>query len=509
MNSNKARTEFSLLLIFMLIITSALSQNVHAAKVKTASADNISCQTAVPEYISDTDTYTDTNESGTNNQDFSNPAENESDINDNGTDETSVCYDVPVLNTSTLNLIAGGNSYEVYLKNAVSASYELDTEGSAFVTLSNETAQSVTVTPIASGNAVLTVTATGYDLTQTVLTCQISVSKLFLSENLVEIYMNDDDHSTDVIIQGINPDAVYYGSGDIWDDSFRDDLSYSTQCSIDIGNNEVARAYFRDGEIHIIGYAKGITNVRGSIYGVSFSIKVKVYHYTLNKYTVNTYKGSAPKTLKVKGAGSEKVTWAAGNKNVADVSNHGIVTIKGIGATKINAKVNGRKLSCIVAVSSKTASRAVKNARVISMKKNIKYSQAQRMSKNYYDCSSLVYRCYASLGIRFGNTNPHWAPTAAEEGRWCAATKKLAASQPVDILSCKLVPGDTIYYSFNGNNGRYLNIDHTAIFAGYAYDESIGYYGTVIEASSSRNAVVERMFYTGNTIKLIGRPSKK
>ena len=87
-------------------------------------------------------------------------------------------------------------------------------------------------------------------------------------------------------------------------------------------------------------------------------------------------------------------------------------------------------------------------------------------------------------------------------------TKHVVSSEPVDILSCKLVPGDTIFYSFKGNNGRYLNIDHTAIFAGYAYDESSGHYGTVIEASSSRNAVVERMFYPGNTIMLIGRPSK-
>lgn len=498
MKSSKVRTECSLLLIIMIIVTMIPVQNVYAAQAGSVLPDTASLQEYETEPSSEA---SDSSAAATDGQDFNDPF--------TSTDDPVLYYDAPVLNTNTLNLIAGGNSYELYLQNAMNASYELGAGGASVVTLSGETAQSVTITPVAAGNTVLTVTATGSDQVQTILTCQITVSKLSLSDSLVEIYMNDDDHSADVIIQGIDLDAVYYGSGDIWDESFRDDISYHSQCSITVGNESVAGAYFNDGEIHISGYAKGVTNVRGMIYGVPFAVKVKVYHYTLNKYAINTYKGSAKKTLKVKGASGEKVTWTAGNKNVASVSQNGVVTIKGIGATKITARVNGRKIICIVAVSSKTANRAVKNARAVTLRDNIRYSQAYRMSENYYDCSSLVYRCYAKLGIRFGNTNPHWAPTAAEEGRWCSSTKHLVSEQSVDILSCKLVPGDTIYYSFNGNNGRYLNIDHTAIFAGYAYDESAGYYGTVIEASSSRNSVVERTFYPGDSIKLIGRPSKK
>ncbi len=171
--------------------------------------------------------------------------------------------------------------------------------------------------------------------------------------------------------------------------------------------------------------------------------------------------------------------------------------------------MNGRKVICIVSVSSPTAYRVVKDAREISKKKNIQYSQNMRMSQNYYDCSSLVYRCYRPYGIRFGYTHPTWAPTAAEEGFWCKKSGHCIAEGALEILNCKLVPGDTIYYSFNGDNGRYMNIDHTAIFSGYAYDDSIGYYGTVIEASSSSNTVTERMYYSSDNIKLIGRPSKK
>lgn len=513
MKRGKVRTECSLLLMMMLIFCMKPVYPVHAAAQSTA--DSISYPDA--ESSNDMDSYADTDNSTdnstyypvTDDTDYSSP-EDAPDM-DNGWEELPVFYDMPVLDTQTLHLAAGGDSYELHLQNAVSASYQLGSPAVSMsvASLSDETAQSVTITPIAAGSTVLTVTAVGADQSQHVLTCDITVSQLEVSDKLVEIYLNDTQTAKDVRIEGADLDAVYYGSSGGWNDSFKDALTYSSQCSIDTGNEEVADAYFSDGNIHINGYAKGITNVRGTIFGVPFSIKVKVYHYTLNKYAVNTYKGSAKKILKVKGAGNHKVTWSAGNPNVASVSSNGTVTINGIGATKITAKVNGRRLICIVAVSSKTACRAVKNARAVSQKKDVQYSQAYRMSQNYYDCSSLVYRCYAGLGIRFGNTNPHWAPTAAEEGRWCTNTKHVVSTQPVDILSCKLVPGDTIYYSFNGNNGRYLNIDHTAIFAGYAYDESAGYYGTVIEASSSRNAVVERMYYPGNTTKLIGRPSKK
>ena len=130
------------------------------------------------------------------------------------------------------------------------------------------------------------------------------------------------------------------------------------------------------------------------------------------------------------------------------------------------------------------------------------------MSPKYYDCSSLVYRCYRPYGIRFGYTNPSWAPTAADEAYWCAVTGRKISSEAIEILNCKLIPGDTIYYSFEGDNGRYLDIDHTAIFSGYAYDADFGYYGTVIEASSTSNTVAERMYYASDSIRLIGRPAK-
>lgn len=490
MIKNKVRQEICLLLVVLLIVSLASGQTVYAASNKQHS-NNQKTMEETSSILS---------------------AIEQPSINDDQTGFPALPNNIPSLNTEDVYLLANGDSYELQVSHAVHASYELlaDVEQIPIVILSNESAQSVTITPSAPGQTVLSVTATAADGSQTILTCRIIVSELSIEKESVDLYLNDSDPSEDLAVKGIELDTVYYGSGDEWKDySIRDAMIYETGCSIRVGNPKVADAYFSDGTIHISAKSKGITNIRMNIYGVSLSVRVTIHHYTLNKYAINTYLGSDIKNLKLKGAGNHKVTWSTGNKRVASVSKTGIVTINGIGTTKITAKVNGRKVVCIVSVSTRTAYRVVRDARAITNKKNIQYSQQKRMSSNYYDCSSLVYRCYRIYGLRFGYTHPTWAPTAADEGRWCAATKHLVSEQAVTILDCKLVPGDTIYYSFNGNNGRYRNIDHTAIFAGYAYDASIGYYGTVIEASSSSNTVTERMYYASDSIQLIGRPSKK
>ena len=518
MNKKKVMKELCLLLVFALIVSLGSVQTAFAANdLSEKASDMLITTNSVTDGISTDSQITDGVEADSSDTDGSSadviaidtPTTEPSVTDTPVTEEPTVDTRVPILQTDSVYLVAGGDTYELQVKDALSASFAIRSEDTSVVSLSNETAQSVTITPLSKGHAVLTVTAIGHDQNVSTLTCKITVSELSVSKELVEIYMNDNNTTKAVALRGANLDAVYYGNGDEWEESLQDSMATNVYCSVRVGNDEVANAYCEDGYIYIQGLSKGTTNVRLDFYGVKLSIKVKVYHYTLNKYTINTYVGSPNKTLKVKGAGNNKVTWNTGKTRVATVSSKGVVTIHGIGTTKITAKVNGRRVFCIVSVSSKTACRVVKKARAISNIPGIQYSQAMRMSDRYYDCSSLVYRCYRDFGIRFGYTHPTWAPTAADEGRWCMSTNHVVSNGSTDILNCRMVPGDTIYYSFNGNNGRYLNIDHTAIFSGYEYDENIGYYGNVIEASSSRNGVVERMYLPGNSIQLIGRPSKQ
>ena len=86
--------------------------------------------------------------------------------------------EVPSLETAQIHLLAGGHSYDLKVNHAVSAVYTLSDTSQTVVSLSNETPPSVTVTPVAAGQTLLSVTAIGSDGAQTVLSCQITVSEL-------------------------------------------------------------------------------------------------------------------------------------------------------------------------------------------------------------------------------------------------------------------------------------------------------------------------------------------
>ena len=131
-----------------------------------------------------------------------------------------------------------------------------------------------------------------------------------------------------------------------------------------------------------------------------------------------------------------------------------------------------------------TGSQAVKNALARLGKP---YSQAERDSGDYYDCSSLTYYAYKEAGI---NLSYHGSNTAASQG-------KLLSERGCEVAYEDIQPGDLIFYSFT-RNGRYQNISHVAVYAGNGY---------LVDASSSKGCVVFRPVYSVGKIVLCGRPS--
>ncbi len=123
-----------------------------------------------------------------------------------------------------------------------------------------------------------------------------------------------------------------------------------------------------------------------------------------------------------------------------------------------------------------------------------KYSQARRMSKNYYDCSSFVYRIYRSAGkILVRKTK--WAPVAADIAKYYVRKKKIVKASSV-YDEKKLRPGDLVCFGGSSarRNGRYKRIFHIAMYIGN---------GRTMESSSTYNNVVIR--YRG-TLKKKGIP---
>lgn len=112
------------------------------------------------------------------------------------------------------------------------------------------------------------------------------------------------------------------------------------------------------------------------------------------------------------------------------------------------------------------------------------YSQELRDSGDYFDCSSLAYYSWESVGISIrykGST------TAAAEAEYFYDNGKLTDYD-------NMQPGDLIFYSYY-DNGRFMNISHVAVYVGN---------GMLVEASSNETGVVYKPVSGKSNIVLIG-----
>ncbi len=98
---------------------------------------------------------------------------------------------------------------------------------------------------------------------------------------------------------------------------------------------------------------------------------------------------------------------------------------------------------------------------------DISDSQAKRMDKGYFDCSSLVWRAYHSQGINL--MQKKWAPTAADLGKYLVGKhKKVASADWKNYEKLKFQVGDLLFET-GENNGRYKGIYHVEMFGGYSF----------------------------------------
>ena len=289
----------------------------------------------------------------------------------------------------------------------------------------------------------------------------------------------------------------YVLASDITQDVTVDGICDASIIDWNIGNTSGnPAAYFtKAGKLYMkhAGEAAVNINADGRILTINVTVTDPVYEG--NGYIA--YKG-VTKNLKSKITGTDKnkstVTYESLNKSVASVTDDGKITAKNIGNAVIQVNADGRKIEVTFEVASVRAYRASKKAISISNTKT-QYSQAYRMKKGYYDCSSLVWRVYRNYNVYFG-VKSGWAPVAADIGRWCKLNGKVIANKWVS--SSKLLPGDLVFYSFT-KNGRYKNISHVEMYTGKGMD---------VSASSSNNAVVHYPYSKSSSIVMIARPTK-
>lgn len=213
--------------------------------------------------------------------------------------------------------------------------------------------------------------------------------------------------------------------------------------------------------LKIQSWTEGYTTVTITINNKEFILTVRTTNVTINKSSAVIAKKKKTK-LKVSGY-SGKVTWKSTKKKNASVSSKGVVKGKKVGNAVIYAEIEGSRIGCAVSVVT------AKRKKVITKAKNIAkgtYSQAKRMSKGYYDCSSLVWRAYQKEGKSLGNKN--YAPVAADLCKWCISHNKRIKGglNNANIQNMKLRPGDLLFET-GANNGRYKGVYHVEMFVGY------------------------------------------
>ena len=190
-------------------------------------------------------------------------------------------------------------------------------------------------------------------------------------------------------------------------------------------------------------------------------LDIRVIKVKINKTSLLIVKKKKT-TLKIKGY-SGSLKWYSKNKKVAKVTSKGVVKGKKIGNTLIYTYLGGQYYGCAVSVVSKKMNTIVKKA--YSLKKG-KYSQAKRMQKGYYDCSSLVWRSYKKGKVKL--VNKYYAPVAADLAKYYVKKKKrIKGGYSVkNVSKMKLRPGD-LFFCEGNKNGRYRGIYHVEMFTGY------------------------------------------
>ena len=256
-------------------------------------------------------------------------------------------------------------------------------------------------------------------------------------------------------------------------------------------------------EIAVVSYdgtvyakAEGSTAVKVKVDGKELSFVIYVTDSNAGTHIVRMIKGDT-KVLVPEGITvGVSVTYVSDHPKIASVDNSGTVTALKQGNAVITASFGSESISYHVSVgNNRKALQAVEAGEKVL---GSTYSTQRRMEEGYYDCSSFIFRSFAPYGYLFGcKSASDNAPVAADLALWCQEQQCVLSLEPVYDLD-QLLPGDLIFYSYGGNNNRFLNIDHVAIYSGY---------GTIIHASDETSGVKRANYWVDNYIVMVARPA--
>lgn len=275
------------------------------------------------------------------------------------------------------------------------------------------------------------------------------MTNVTLSKNSVTVYCNSGSGSVDI---KINSSSVL-------------DEDEGTRVSLVSSNEDMyVRCEVYNNVLTLECSDEGSTKLTVTINGREFTIDLKVVYVKLSNTSLLLVKKQT-KQLKVQGI-SEAAKWSTSNQKVVAVNAKGRLRAKREGNAIITVRIGDGKLGCVVSVTNSRKKKVIARAQKIAS--TSKYSQAKRMQKGYYDCSSLVWRSYSAFGYKIGAAG--YAPTAASQAQWFAGRKRLLKGgySRKNVQGLKINAGDLLFET-GQSNGRYKGIYHVEMFIGYAF----------------------------------------
>lgn len=388
----------------------------------------------------------------------------------------------------TVNRAVDSEPYQLKLNNPTGKNITWFTSSSAVVTVDS----TGVVTPVAVGTATITAFVNSSASKSISYTCTVNITNPVIDAektfNLAKGY------SMELGLKGTSSKGVWKSSKKSVAEVYSNTSYYEDDNKLDGYDNGCT----------LNARKKGEAEISVTVDGVIRKVTVTVTAPQLSKTFCIVAKGGK-QIIKVTGINSKsKVIYKSSKPNVATVTAKGVVKAKKTGYSTVLVSVDGASYTVAVNVGSRKAVKAVMNALKVE---GATYSQARRMQKGYYDCSSLVWRSYKPVGMNFGDN--HYAPVAASQAAYCVNHKMTVSTKKVKKYNVSnLNVGDVIYFA-GAKNGRYKNIYHVVIYMGrecYGYGDNVYTSGRIIHANGSK--VSQSSLYNHANIVVVGRPFK-
>ena len=265
------------------------------------------------------------------------------------------------------------------------------------------------------------------EVTVTPVSNVVYTGNSLLNEQTIILKINSSHLFTEGDITNIKLD------GDFHNKKIEDNILELTYCPQYIGKT---KTYTKTYSINICGHTfsfevkeKGAKISGANIYTYNGSYAIVEPSEITSRYIFQSTSGSSniivkgkAKQLSVKGlpktAKQSDIKWKSSSPSIISVSKNGKIKAKKAGTAIITVSYKGNVISEVFFNSLSSKMKKVYSyAR--NLIKNGTYSQSKRMQKNYYDCSSFVWRSYANAGIYIGSKT--YAPTYANI--WAALKK--------------------------------------------------------------------------------------